>query len=387
MQHLDGWLLTDLAATTRPPSIWCGPSRPAERRWFYLIPARGDPLLIAHVGDAAAFGAVPGKKTAYATWRDLGPTLKVALKGRRRVAMELGQGLALPTAFLEASVAEAVRTAGARVVSSGNLRLARARWDARAREQHLLALAELGRVRDEAVALMASRLQGGKPLPEVEVEKKMLRSLRVRGLETDVPPTVAAGPNSAQPGYMATNARTELIRRGDVVLLRLTGKVRADGAPYASITHVVYTGNQVPDAPARAFAAARAAADAAVALVREHLAAKQPLYAHEVDAAARKVLADRGFGPNVLHPVGHALERHYPGNALALDDYDARDDRVVQRGLGLRIAPGVYVASQFGVQCDRNVFLGERGLEVTSAGQSAVQALFAPARSELLELP
>ncbi|HEY3356972.1 MAG TPA: M24 family metallopeptidase [Polyangia bacterium] len=385
--RLDGWLLTDLRGDNPTALDLVRPARLAERRWFYLIAARGEPLLLAHVGDAGAFEHVAGRKVAYQGFRDLAPSLKTALKGKRKVAMEVAHSIAQPATRLDATAAEAVLRAGALIVTSGDLRLARARWDQRAREQHLLAAHHLARVRDEALETLRRRLgEGGAPPTEVELEKQMLRALKARGLETEAPPTVAAGAHSAIPGYLATAAQTGVVQLGDVVLVRLTGRMRAPGAPYASLTHVVFVGARVPDAVAKAYAAARAASDAAVALLRERFGKGTAVRGWEVDAAARKALVAAGLGDRVMHPTGHALEPRFPGSALALDDYDGREERVVPRGLGLRVAPGVYFAGEFGLRAERNLFLGPKGPEELSPAQAAVQPLFAPPRSELLEL-
>ena len=384
--RLDGWLLTDLRGDNPTALDLMRPARPTERRWFYLVPARGEPVLLAHVGDATAFAAVPGKRVAYATWRDLGPSLKASLKGRRRLAMENGTSLALPQTRLDSAVADAVRAAGARVVSSGDLRLERARWDARSRERYLLALHHLGKVRDEALEMILQHLGEGQPLHEVTVEKAMLRSLRSRGLETDTPPAVAAGRNTAVPGYVATVARTGVIQPDDLIVIRLAARLRAPGAPYAVVTHVAFAGTKVPEKLARAYAAARAAGTAAVTLLRERLAKRQPVRAWELDAAARKVLVARAFGDRTLHPTGHALEARFPGTGLSLDDYDQRDDRVVQRGLALRVSPGVYFAGEAGLRAERAVLVGEKDVEELAPGQTRIHVLFPGPTAELLEL-
>jgi Xaa-Pro dipeptidase len=386
--RLDGWLLTDLRGDNPIALDLVRPARPTERRWFYLIPARGDPVLLAHAGDAAAFTSVPGKRLTYSTWRDLTPSLKAALKVRRpRLAMETAGSLTLPATRLDSAMVDAVRAAGVQIVSSGDLRLQRARWDGHAREQYLLALRHLAKVRDEALDMIIQHLGEGQQLHEVTVEKAMLRSLRARGLETDTPPAVAAGRNSAVPGYVATVARTGVILPEDVIVIRLAARLRgAPGAPYAVITHVAYAGTKVPDKIARAFAAARAAGAASIALLGERLAKRQPVRAWELDAAARKVLQTRGVGDRVLHPTGHALEARFPGTGLSLDDYDQRDERLVQRGLALRVSPGVYFTGEFGVRAERAIFVGEKGVEELDPGQTRINVLFPGPTSELMEL-
>src|SRR6185436_3418280 len=60
----------------------------ATRRWFYLIPAKGEPVAIQHVIEPKALAKAPGKPALYRSWKELEGLLKTHLSGMKRVAME-----------------------------------------------------------------------------------------------------------------------------------------------------------------------------------------------------------------------------------------------------------------------------------------------------------
>jgi len=385
--RMDGWLLTDFRGDNRAALDVLRPSRPVERRWFYLIPARGEPVLIVHMGDVEAFSGTPGRRMTYTSHGEVAGILGRALRGHRRIAMEIGDSLSYPLTHLDATVADTVRTLGIRIVSSGDIRLQAARWEPRSLEHYVEARRRLLEIRDEAITMIAEHLRRGTPIDEVTVQKAMYRSLRSRGLETESPPAVATGKNTAIPEYMATVSRTSPIRMGDLIVIRLSARLRLAGAPYAVVTHLAYAGSEVPEPMAKAYAAARAAAKEAVALIQDRHSRRQPMRAFEVDVATRKVLEKHGYKNNILHPTGHSLETRLPGSGLSLDDYDRHDTRLVQRGLGLRIAPGVYVPGEFGVRAEHAIFLAEQEIRLLEPGATRIQPLFPRPGAELLELP
>jgi len=71
VQRLDGWLLYDLGDRTRSRRTWSRRSGIVTRRWFYLVPAKGDPIALVPRMEAIAFTKVPGRKIEYSTWREL----------------------------------------------------------------------------------------------------------------------------------------------------------------------------------------------------------------------------------------------------------------------------------------------------------------------------
>src|SRR5579871_1071744 len=89
-EKLDAWLLYDfrgLNVLARRVA-----EMPADqmlsRRWFYLIPAQGEPRKLVHRIEPFALDHLPGKKSIYLRWQDLESCVGALLAGSKRVAME-----------------------------------------------------------------------------------------------------------------------------------------------------------------------------------------------------------------------------------------------------------------------------------------------------------
>ena len=92
--ELDAWLLFDFHGqnpiSTRVAGL--GGAHMMTRRWFGLIPAKGEPVWLHSAIEAHVFTNLPGKKIAYVGWRQLEEKLREILQGQRRVAMEYSPG-------------------------------------------------------------------------------------------------------------------------------------------------------------------------------------------------------------------------------------------------------------------------------------------------------
>jgi Xaa-Pro aminopeptidase len=185
---------------------------------------------------------------------------------------------------------------------------------------------------------------------------------------------VSVGPNAGNPHYLPTATVHRAIRRDDLVLLDLWGKLDAPGAVFADITWMGYTGHAVPERFGRAFATIREARDAAVELVQSSVRAGRELRGWEVDRAAMTVLRDAGYADNILHRTGHSLGTTVHGNGVNMDDYETHDDRRLLAGSGFTIEPGVYF-DDFGVRTEINMVVAPRDAAVTGPRQTEIAAL------------
>jgi Xaa-Pro aminopeptidase len=223
-------------------------------------------------------------------------------------------------------------------------------------------------VKDRAFDLIAKRLRDGVATSEFDVQQAMVGWFREEGLVSDADPNVSAGANSGNPHYLPTAAEHQPIGRDQIVLLDLWGKLDVPGAVFADITWMGYTGRNVPERFAAAFAAAAAARDAAIALVRDAARSGRQLRGFEVDRAAASVLRDAGYGAQILHRTGHSLGESVHGNGVNMDDYETHDDRRLLPGTGFTIEPGVYF-DDFGVRTEINMIVGASDAPVTGPVQ------------------
>ena len=378
-ERLDGWLLYDfhgsnpiaagLVGLTRGPHM-------TTRRWFYLIPATGEPRGLVHAIERHNLDGLPGEKAVYAGRRQLEAALTTLLNGVSRVAMEYSPDCEIPyLSRVDAGTVETVRGRGIEIVSSGDLvQQFEASWDQAQLTSHRAASAALYRIKDRAFETASASLAAGRRLNEYELQQQMVGWFAEEGLISDSPPVVAVGANAGNPHYLPTAEAAKPIVADEVLLLDLWGKLRHSGAVFADITWVGMTARTVPAEPAKAFRAVVEAREAAVSLVEESARSGGDLRGWQVDRAARTVLEQAGFAEYILHRTGHSLGESVHGNGVHMDDYETHDDRRVLPGAGFTIEPGLYFET-FGVRTEINMFRGEHEAMVTGPRQMEIISL------------
>jgi Xaa-Pro aminopeptidase len=371
----DGWLLYDFHGSnpiaTQVAGL-AGSGKMATRRWYYLIPASGQPRGLVHAIERHNLDALPGEKQPYAGRQQLDAGLRKLLDGVKRVAMEYSPGNNIPyLSRVDAGTIEAIRELGIEVGSSGDLvQRFEAIWTDAAFKTHVAASEKLYEIKDRTFELIRERMRSKAALNEYEVQQRMVGWYKELGLKVEQP-NVSAQENAGNPHYMPPQDGSRAIRPNELVLIDLWGKLPTPGAVFADITWVGYTGLRVPDEFARAFAAAADGRDAAIELVQSSAAAGADLRGWQVDRACRDVIDRAGYGDLFIHRTGHSLGEEVHGNGVHMDDYETRDDRRLIAGTGFTIEPGVY-NDRFGVRTEINMFVGERDAKVTGPLQQEI---------------
>src|SRR3974390_538343 len=121
-EGVDAWLLYDFRGQNPIAADVTGVSRQeghlATRRWYYIIPAKGEPRGLTHAIERDARAHLPGKSERYAGRDQLEAGLKQLLTGLHRVAMEYSPECAIPyVSRVDAGTVELVRRFGVEVVS------------------------------------------------------------------------------------------------------------------------------------------------------------------------------------------------------------------------------------------------------------------------------
>ena len=377
--RLDGWLLYDFHGSNpiaQQLTGLAGGAHMTTRRWYYLIPAAGEPRALVHAIEQHNLDHLPGTRLTYAGRRQLDEGLSALLGQVRRVAMEYSPECAIPyVSRVDAGTVESVRKRGVEIVSSGDLvQQFEATWSAAQLAQHHEASEALYRIKDRAFEEASKVLTAGRRQTEYDLQRRMVEWFREEGLVSDAPPVVALGANAGNPHYLPSVEQNTEIVADEVLLLDLWGKKAQPGSVYADITWVGATSRQVPAEPAAAFQAIVNARDAAVRLVQERAGAGEDLRGWQVDRAARQVLEESGYGKYVLHRTGHSLGENVHGNGTHLDDFETHDERRLVPRTGFTIEPGLYF-EHFGVRTEINVYRGEREAVVTGERQSTIVTL------------
>jgi len=368
---LDGWLLYDFRGSNPIARSVIGfdPKQIATRRWFYFIPAQGQPVAIQHAIEPAALKGVPGRSVVYRSWRELEALLKETLAGGKRVAMEYSPRAAIPyVGRVDAGTIEMVREAGGvEVVTSADLvQMFEARWTPEQKELHDRAARDVSLAKDEGFALVRERLASGQPVKESEVQAFIAARFAHRGLFADHPCIVAVNDHASDPHFeTAAGPHDREIKKGDLLLIDLWAKVADDPrAVYYDATWMAYCGPEVPGKMREVWETVKGARDAAIKFVIDSIAAGRTTYGYEVDDVSRRYIEERGYGDRFLHRTGHSIGYEVHGNGANIDNLETQDQRRLMSGLCFSIEPGVYLPD-FGVRSEIDMYVGERAAEVT----------------------
>lgn len=371
-QNLDGWLFFD--HHQRDPLAYrvlgLKPAASPTRRWYYLIPAHGEPRGLEHRIERGMLGDLPGERIPYSSWSEQVDGLRRITAGLRRVAMQYSPNCAIPyVSMVDAGTVELIRGIGVEVASSAELiQYFEARWTAAQLESHLEAGRRVDRVRATAFEMVKEKTLNGVPLEEVEVKEFVLGGFQAAGLVTDHGPIVGCNANASNPHYEPTRETSSPIRKGDLVLLDLWAKLDQPGSVYYDVTWTYFCNEAVPDKIRNVFDVVTGARDAAVRAVMEAVAAGYPLRGYEVDDAARSFIAGRGYAEYFTHRTGHSIGQDVHGNGANMDNLETHDERRVVPWTCFSIEPGVYLP-EFGIRSEVNMFVGEGEARVTGAVQ------------------
>ena len=376
---LDGWLFYDFRG--RDPiahRILQLPNHMRTRRWFYFVPAKGTAKKLVHKIETQSLAAVPGETLYYSGQDELRKNLKKVLGRAKTVAMQYSPKNAIPyVAMVDAGTVELVKSCGVKVVTSADLvQKYEACWTPEQLQSHLEAGKAVDRIIAEAFAVAAKGVGEKKPLMEHELQKWILQEFEAAGLTTEEPPDVAVNAHASDPHYAPSAERPTPIKQGDLLLLDVWGKTKAEGSVYYDISWVGYLGTKVPEKYAKVFGVITAARDKAVELIRSSVAAGKPVQGWQVDKAARSVIEKAGYGRYFIHRTGHNIGTTVHGNGVNMDGLETHDSRHLIAGTCNSVEPGIYLA-EFGMRSEVNVYVGEGEARVTGAVQKEILALLA----------
>ncbi len=376
---LDAWLLYDFHGINpiARRMAGLGNDRFATRRWFGLLPASGEPVWLHHAIEAHLFADLPGRRVPFVAYRELVDGLRDLLRGRKRVAMEYVPGGAIPyVSRVDAGTIEMVRATGAQVVSSADLvQSFEARWSPEALESHRRAARGLKEVLQATFDHVRRAVQSKEALTEHSVQQFMAGEFRRRRLVFD-PPIVAVNAHSGNPHYETRAEGSAPVKKGDLLLLDLWCREEPEGSIWADITWMAYVGKEVPARQREIWDIVAGARDAAVSFLKEGASLGKRIRGADVDEVARAHIRERGYAERFIHRTGHSIGLEVHGNGCNIDSLETIDDRQLIPRTGFSIEPGIYLP-EFGVRSEIDVYMDERGVEVTTAVQDHVIPLLA----------
>src|SRR5437667_3021263 len=372
-RNLDAWLFYD--HHHRDPIAYrvLGLSEKlmVTRRWFYLVPANGEPKKLVHKIESGHLDTLPGAKRTYAARQELFDGLKQMLSSHRDLVMQYSPNNTVFTiSLVDAGTIELIRGLGKNVVSSGDLiALFEATWSEEQIKTHFAARDSIDAITAAAFQEIGRRVRNG-GTNEAEIQKWILEAFRREDLVADDPPVVAVNANSADPHYSPSNAPAP-IREADFVLLDIWGKKAVPNAVYYDITWTGFVGKSPSDRMQEVFRVVRDARDAGAKFVTNAIAAGEKIAGWQVDQAVRSTIQKAGLGDYFVHRTGHSIGTDVHANGANMDDLEVHDERRILANSCFSIEPGVYLR-EFGVRSEINMLVRSNSAEVTGRMQSEI---------------
>jgi Xaa-Pro dipeptidase len=373
-RNIDGWLFYD--HHHRDPIAYRILGLPSSlmvtRRWYYLIPAQGEPLKLVHKIEAGHLDSLPGEKRQYSGWQELFDQIKALLADCRDIAMQYSpNNLVFTVSLVDAGTIELIRGLGKNVVSAGDLV---AQFEATLTDDqiktHFEARDLVDSITAEAFKEIGRRVRNG-GTTEHQIQQWFMEAFGREKLVTDDPPIVAVNGNSGNPHYEPSAARSSPIREGDFVLLDVWAKRNTPGAVYYDITWTGFVGKAPSDRMREIFTIVRDARDAGVKTVGSAIAAGKPIAGWEVDRATRNHIKNAGFGQYFIHRTGHSIGTEVHANGANMDDLEIHDERRILPNSCFSVEPGIYLP-EFGVRSEVNVLVRPKAAEVTGRIQREI---------------
>jgi Xaa-Pro aminopeptidase len=373
-RNIDAWLFYD--HHHRDPIAYrvlgLSSSLMVTRRWFYLIPAQGEPAKLVHKIEAGHLDSLPGSKRVYAGWQELFQQIKEFLGSSRNIAMQYSpNNLVFTVSLVDAGTIELVRGLGKNVVSAADL-IAQfeSTWTDEQIKTHFAARDAVDGITSAAFAEIGRRVRNG-GTHEHAMQQWLLEAFQRENLVTDDPPVVAVNANSGNPHYEPHAEGSAPIREGDFVLLDVWGKKNTPGAVYYDITWTGYVGKAPSDKQREVFQIVRDARDVGVKTVLDAIAAGQHIAGWQVDRATRDYIQKAGYGDYFIHRTGHSIGTDVHSNGANMDDLEIHDERQILPNSCFSIEPGIYLP-QFGVRSEVNILVRPKRAEVTGKIQREI---------------
>jgi Xaa-Pro aminopeptidase len=371
---IDAWLFCD--HHRRDPIAYRILGLPPElhvtRRWYYLLPACGEPRKLNHRVEPRHLCTLPGEQRHYGSWTEMWEELRRMLGSVKRVAMQYSPNNQLVSiSLVDGGTLELIRGFGVEVVSSADLvALFEATLTPAQIASHFAARDAMDRIMEACFRWIGERLRA-EGTDEFAVRQWLGQAFEREALVTTDLPIVAVNANSGNPHYSPAAGQAKPIRRGDFVLIDMWAKKKLPDAVYYDITWTGFAGPAPSERIQEVFRLVLRARDLGISMVRQAVASGSKLRGWEVDAAVRGTIEQAGFGRNFLHRTGHSITTTVHGNGANLDNLEARDEREIIPRTLFSIEPGIYLP-EFGIRSEIDMLVQSGAAEVTGRVQKEI---------------
>jgi Xaa-Pro aminopeptidase len=355
----DGWLFYDHHHRDPIAGRILGLDAKAHvtRRWFYFVPAVGEPRKLVHRIEQGRLDSLPGTKAQYSSWQELAIGIEAMLFDVTRVAMQYSPNNAIMyISMVDAGTVEFLRGLGKQVVSSADMV---SQFEAVLSEEqvasHGVAQRAIDAILAEGWLEIGRRLRpfsgAAQPYTEYDHVQWLSEAMRREGLVWESGPNVSVNANCSDSHYDPTAEHCSTIAEGDFLLIDIWARQDKPATVFYDITWTGVVGRAPSEREQLVFQTVVNARDAAIDVVERAFAHDQPIRGFEADDAAREVIRNAGFGEYFTHRTGHNIAQELHGAGAHLDNLETHDERRLLANTCFSVEPGIYLP-EFGVRSE-----------------------------------
>jgi len=214
-------------------------------------------------------------------------------------------------------------------------------------QEEIIKLRKASEINDKVIGEVIEIVKAG-TLTEVEVQKQVYKIYEKYGAsEVTFTPLICYGENAAEPHHGSDDTR---LGADQSIIIDIGGV--SEG--YCSDMTRSFFYGEPSEEYVKVYNLVKEANLAGIAAVKPGATLK------DVDDAARKVIADAGYGEYFTHRTGHGIGisgHEYP-------DVSAVNEMPIEPGMAFSIEPGIYIPGKYGVRIEDLVIATEDGCEV-----------------------
>ena len=241
-------------------------------------------------------------------------------------------------------------------------------WTNQQIENHKKAAKLLIKIKD----LTFKHIKTNKNISEYEIQQFILKKFIEYDLETDkYPPIVSFNSNTAIPEHYPEEGG-KLLKENMLIMIDIWAKLKIKEAPFADITWIAHSGNEISEDIKDVFDVVRVARDSAIEHIKNQLSNEKIPTGKEIDTIVINIIAKSGYAEHIRHETGHSLGIE--------DDHGEKpnwlycgNDAALKKKCGYTIEPGIYLKDKFGIRSEIDFYIsGDNKLIITTNLQKEI---------------
>ena len=230
-------------------------------------------------------------------------------------------------------------------------------------KRHRIAAEKLDRIKNKTFKLIKKSLSR---ISEYNVQEFILSEYKKEGMvtlasdkkyipERHPPQIVAVNENAANPHYFPQKRKSKIIKKNDLILVDIWGRLKSENSPFADITWVAYSGKNPSKEIRAAFNRVIKARRVALRFIKKNLKNRKFPKTKDIDKVVRDYFKKFGLDKYFIHRTGHSLGLHIcHGKYFRL----GKKSKVrLKPNIPFTIEPGLYFKNKFGIRSEINCYV------------------------------